>query len=138
MRSSSPVWMLTNLQTKLILSSVKIASKLDLYIRNLKQLHLTPVFRLHNINLELSICSHKFKWLLYIETPVLDFWCANMNNNQICWEKKTINTYLKAKNSSNTKLISSLKGFFLFISFEFVDILRLNQLERNRMVLFYF
>ena len=33
-----------------------------LYITGLKQAHLAPVFRLHNIHLKFSTSPHKFKW----------------------------------------------------------------------------
>ena len=38
---------------------------------NLKYQHLAPIFPQHNL-LELSTGPHKFKWLFYTETPVLD------------------------------------------------------------------
>ena len=43
-----------------------------MYIRNLKYAHLTPVFRLHNINLVFSTWPHKYKWILFNEKLVLN------------------------------------------------------------------
>ena len=40
-----------------------------------------------------------------------DFLCININNHRICFEK-TINTYLKAKNSLHITRISSFKYVF--------------------------
>ena len=33
---------------------------------------LAPVFRLHNINFKLSTSSHKLKWLLSTEKPIIN------------------------------------------------------------------
>ena len=54
-----------------------------MYIRNLKNGHLTPIFLQHNIHLVSSTCQHKYKWILCTEKPVLnasfqDFWCTNI------------------------------------------------------------
>ena len=86
--------------------------KNSLYIRNLKYAHLTHIFQLHNIHLVFFTCPHKYKWILCTEKPVLNasfqvFWCTNINSHLICFEK-TINMYLKAKDSLQTA------GFFCF------------------------
>ena len=60
-----------------------------MYIKN----HKVPtIFRLHNIQLKLSTCPIKFKWLVYTEKPLSNadfqnFWCTNIDNRQICEEK---------------------------------------------------
>ena len=88
-----------------------------MYIRNLKYAHLTSVSRQHNIHLVSSTCQHKYKWILCTEKPILnasfqDFWCTNINNHLFCF-KKTITTYLKAKNSPHATRISSFKCVFI-------------------------
>ena len=50
----------------------------SLNLRNLKNTHLTPIFRLHNIHLVFSTCPHKYKWILCTENPVLK---ASFDNN---------------------------------------------------------
>ena len=43
-----------------------------------------------------------------------DFLCTNINNHLFCFEKKTITTYLKAKNFLHATRISSFKYVFIF------------------------
>ena len=67
----------------------------------------------NTINLVFSTCQHKYKWILFTEKLVLNmsfqvFWCTNINNYLICFEK-TISTYLKDKNSLHTTRIWSFK-----------------------------
>jgi hypothetical protein len=101
----------------LVLFYLFILMKCYLYIRNLKYAHLTSVFWQHNIHLVSSTCQHKYKWILCTEKPVLnvsfqDFWYTNINNHLFCFEK-TINMYLKAKNSLHATRISSFKYVFI-------------------------
>ena len=44
----------------------------NLYIRNLKYAHSTPVFRLQNSHLEFSTCPHKLNWVLCTKNMVLN------------------------------------------------------------------
>ena len=53
--------------------------KFVLYIRNLKYANFTPVFRLHNIYLELSTCPHKFGWILCADKVVFNATTHNTN-----------------------------------------------------------
>ena len=81
-----------------------------MYIKNLKHAHLTPVFRLHNIHLVFSNCTHKYKKILCTEKPVLnasfkDFLCTKINNHSS--EKKDKYVF-KGINSLHTTQISSL------------------------------
>ena len=80
-----------------------------MYIRNLKHAHLTSVFRQHNIHLVSSTCQHKYKWILCTEKPVL-----NASFQDFCFvSKKTITTYLKAKNSLHATRIYIFKYVFI-------------------------
>ena len=61
------------------------------YIINLKYAHLTPIFRLHNIDLLCCTCPHKYKWIFCYEKPVFNvifqaFWCTKIKNHLICFE----------------------------------------------------
>ena len=42
-----------------------------IHIVHLKYAHLSPFFRLHNINFVFSTCPHKYKYILSNEKPVL-------------------------------------------------------------------
>ena len=53
-------------------SKYDIIIKIGLYIRNLKNAHLTLIFWLHNIHLVFSTCPHKYEWILCTETLVLN------------------------------------------------------------------
>ena len=44
---------------QLIIIYKEMIGKLDFYIKNIKYPHLTLVFQLQNIHLELSICPHR-------------------------------------------------------------------------------
>ena len=61
--------------------------------------HLTPVFRLHNINVEFSTCPNKLKWLLREENHLLRI------------RQKSL--YLEAKNSPNATQKELLLIYFL-------------------------
>ena len=87
---------------------------ISLYFINLKYSHLTPIFRLHNIHLVLSTCPHKYKWLLCTSKTEFSRF-SKIKKTLICSEK-TINTYLKAKNSLYTTQISSFKYVFIIFS----------------------
>ena len=49
-----------------------IILKKSLYIVNLKYVHFTPIFRLHNIHLVFSTCPDKYKRILCSEKSVLN------------------------------------------------------------------
>jgi hypothetical protein len=81
-----------------------------LYIRNLKYCAFNTIFRQHNIHLVFSTCQHKNKWILCSEKPVLnvsfqDFWCKNINNHLICFEKDDRYLFL-----TSIKLVYDRKG----------------------------
>ena len=87
----------------------------NLYIRNLKYFTFNTYFSTTQYHLVFSTCQHKCKSILCTEKPVLnasfqDFWCTNINNHLICFEK-TINMSLKAKNSLHTTRISSFNTY---------------------------
>ena len=73
-----------------------------MYIKRIIYLYLTPIFRLHKIQLEFSVCLHKFKWLLCNKNPVLntDFndYCCTNKNSKYNFKKDKKNVF-KAKKS---------------------------------------
>ena len=93
----------------------------------LKTAHLTQFFD-NTISLWYSLPANTNKWILCTKKPGLkasfqDFWCTNINNHQICFEKDDRYIF-NSKNSLNTTRISSFK--YVFIVF-----FRKNQMLKN-------
>ena len=123
------VELILNRQTKIILEG-SYSSSANFYILWLVDQVCCRVVSRVRARLSLNQLDTKYtfvknKWILCTEKPVSkasfqDFWCPNINNHLICLVK-TLNTYLKAKNSLHTTHISSFKYVFI-VCFEKIQI----------------
>ena len=108
--SSIPIFLLNNYWINL-----ENSIKYNLYIRNLKYAHLTPIFWQHNIHLVSSYLPTQIQInIVHRKTGFKRKFsrCTNMNNHLFCFEK-TITMYLKAKNYLHATQISSFKYVFI-------------------------
>ena len=89
-----------------------------LYIRNLKYCTFNTIFPQHNIHLVFSTYQHKYKWILFYRKTGFKRQFSRFlmykykNTHLICFEK-SINTYIKTKNSLHTTRISSFEYIFI-------------------------